>query len=75
MVLVSHRALCGNGKKHGKMARPNKPRDVNSYICQFPADVQAITKKRRATIHNAALKRRKLSATFGEQKRLMVPLG
>jgi uncharacterized protein YdhG (YjbR/CyaY superfamily) len=36
------------------MAKPQKPEDIDSYISQFPADVQAILEKVRATIHHAA---------------------
>jgi uncharacterized protein YdhG (YjbR/CyaY superfamily) len=36
------------------MARAPRPKDIDSYIAQFPADVQAILEKVRATIRNAA---------------------
>jgi len=36
------------------MAKPQKPKDIDSYISQFPADVQAILEKVRATIRYAA---------------------
>ena len=36
------------------MARSKKPKDIDSYISQFPADVQAILEKVRATIRHAA---------------------
>ena len=36
------------------MAKANMPKDIDSYISQFPADVQAILEKVRATISNAA---------------------
>jgi uncharacterized protein YdhG (YjbR/CyaY superfamily) len=36
------------------MAGSQKPKDIDSYISQFPADVQAILEKVRATIHHAA---------------------
>ncbi len=36
------------------MARPQKPKDIDSYISQFPADVQAILQKVRTTISTAA---------------------
>jgi uncharacterized protein YdhG (YjbR/CyaY superfamily) len=36
------------------MAKPQKPKDIDGYISQFPTDVQAILEKVRATIRNAA---------------------
>ena len=36
------------------MAKPQKPKDIDGYISQFPADVQAILEKVRATIRHAA---------------------
>lgn len=36
------------------MAKPERPSDIDSYISQFPADVQAVLEKVRATIRNAA---------------------
>jgi uncharacterized protein YdhG (YjbR/CyaY superfamily) len=36
------------------MAKPQKPKDIDGYISQFPADVQAILEKVRATIRQAA---------------------
>ncbi len=36
------------------MAKSQKPKDFDSYISQFPADVQAILQKVRATIRHAA---------------------
>jgi uncharacterized protein YdhG (YjbR/CyaY superfamily) len=36
------------------MAKPQKPKDIDSYIAQLPADLQAILEKVRATIHHAA---------------------
>ena len=36
------------------MAKPQKPKDIDSYISQFPADVQAILEKVRETISRAA---------------------
>ena len=36
------------------MAKPQKPKDIDSYISQFPADVQAILEKVRGTIRHAA---------------------
>src|SRR5262245_31042352 len=36
------------------MAKPPKPKDIDSYIAQFPADVQALLEKVRATIRHAA---------------------
>jgi uncharacterized protein YdhG (YjbR/CyaY superfamily) len=36
------------------MPKPKKPKDIDSYISQFPADVQTILKKVRATIRHAA---------------------
>jgi uncharacterized protein YdhG (YjbR/CyaY superfamily) len=36
------------------MAKSQKPKDIDSYISQFPADVQAILEKVRETIHHAA---------------------
>jgi uncharacterized protein YdhG (YjbR/CyaY superfamily) len=36
------------------MAKPKKAIDIDSYISQFPADVQAILQKVRATISSAA---------------------
>jgi uncharacterized protein YdhG (YjbR/CyaY superfamily) len=36
------------------MARSQKPKDIDSYIAQFPADIQAILEKVRATIRYAA---------------------
>ena len=36
------------------MAKLQKPKDIDGYISQFPADVQAILEKVRATIRHAA---------------------
>src|SRR5882762_10124455 len=36
------------------MAKPQKTKDIDGYISQFPADVQAILEKVRATIRHAA---------------------
>jgi uncharacterized protein YdhG (YjbR/CyaY superfamily) len=36
------------------MAKSQRPKDIDSYISQFPADVQAILRKVRATIRHAA---------------------
>ena len=36
------------------MAKPKKAKDIDSYISQFPPDVQAILEKVRTTIGNAA---------------------
>ena len=36
------------------MAKPQKPKDIDRYFSQFPADVQAILEKVRATIRHAA---------------------
>src|SRR5271155_223883 len=36
------------------MAKPQTPKDIDGYISQFPADVQAILEKVRATIRDAA---------------------
>jgi uncharacterized protein YdhG (YjbR/CyaY superfamily) len=36
------------------MAKTQRPKDIDSYIAQFPVDVQAILQKLRATIRNAA---------------------
>ena len=36
------------------MAKPKKARDIDGYISQFPADVQAILQKVRTTISSAA---------------------
>ena len=36
------------------MAKPKKPKDIDGYISQFPADVQAILQKVRTTIRHAA---------------------
>jgi uncharacterized protein YdhG (YjbR/CyaY superfamily) len=36
------------------MAKTHKPQDIDGYISQFPADVQAILQKVRATISSAA---------------------
>ncbi len=36
------------------MAKPQRPEDIDSYIARFPADVQAILRKVRATIRQAA---------------------
>jgi uncharacterized protein YdhG (YjbR/CyaY superfamily) len=35
------------------MPKPTKPKDIDAYISQFPADVQAVLEKVRATIHKA----------------------
>ena len=37
-----------------KMAKAKLPKDIDGYISQFPADVQAILEKVRATIRQAA---------------------
>lgn len=36
------------------MAKSQKPKDIDSYISQFPSDVQAILEKVRATIRRSA---------------------
>jgi uncharacterized protein YdhG (YjbR/CyaY superfamily) len=36
------------------MAKPKKAKDIDGYISQFPADVQAILQKLRTTISSAA---------------------
>ena len=36
------------------MPKPQKPKDIDGYISQFPADTQAILEKVRATIRHAA---------------------
>jgi uncharacterized protein YdhG (YjbR/CyaY superfamily) len=36
------------------MAKAQKPKDIDGYIARFPADVQAILEKVRATIRHAA---------------------
>jgi len=36
------------------MAKSQKPKDIDSYIAQFPADVQAVLQEVRATIRHAA---------------------
>jgi uncharacterized protein YdhG (YjbR/CyaY superfamily) len=36
------------------MAKPQKPQDIDGYISQYPADVQAILEKVRTTIQQAA---------------------
>jgi uncharacterized protein YdhG (YjbR/CyaY superfamily) len=36
------------------MAKPKRAKDIDGYISQFPAEVQAILEKVRATIHHAA---------------------
>ena len=36
------------------MAKAQKPKDIDGYISQFPADVQAILEKVRTTISSAA---------------------
>src|ERR1700731_3476923 len=36
------------------MAKPKKAKDIDGYISQFPADVQAILQKVRTTINSAA---------------------
>ena len=36
------------------MAKPEAPKDIDGYIAQFPADVQAVLQKVRETISNAA---------------------
>jgi uncharacterized protein YdhG (YjbR/CyaY superfamily) len=36
------------------MAKPKKAKDIDGYISQFPADVQAILQKVRTTIRHAA---------------------
>lgn len=36
------------------MTKPTKPKDIDSYIAQFPADVQTILEQVRATIRDAA---------------------
>ena len=43
------------GQQHGdNMAKPKKAKDIDGYISQFPADVQAILQKVRSTISSAA---------------------
>jgi uncharacterized protein YdhG (YjbR/CyaY superfamily) len=40
---------------HGdNMPKPQKPKDIDGYISQFPADVQAVLEKVRTTIRQAA---------------------
>jgi uncharacterized protein YdhG (YjbR/CyaY superfamily)/TfoX/Sxy family transcriptional regulator of competence genes len=41
-------------RRDNKMAKSQKPKDIDSYISQFPRDVQAILEKVRATIRHAA---------------------
>jgi len=36
------------------MAKTHKPQDIDSYISQFPGDIQAILEKVRATIRQAS---------------------
>ena len=36
------------------MPKPQKPTDIDAYIAQFPADVQAVLQEVRATIRRAA---------------------
>jgi uncharacterized protein YdhG (YjbR/CyaY superfamily) len=36
------------------MPKPQKPLDIDEYVSQFPADVQAVLEKLRATIRKAA---------------------
>ena len=36
------------------MGKPQRPKDIDSYISKFPADVQVILEKVRATIRHAA---------------------
>jgi uncharacterized protein YdhG (YjbR/CyaY superfamily) len=36
------------------MAKPSKATDINDYVSQFPAEVQAVLEKVRATIRHAA---------------------
>jgi uncharacterized protein YdhG (YjbR/CyaY superfamily) len=36
------------------MTKPKKPKDIDGYIAQFPADVQVVLEKVRATISSAA---------------------
>jgi uncharacterized protein YdhG (YjbR/CyaY superfamily) len=36
------------------MTKPKKPKDIDGYIAQFPADVQSILERVRATISRAA---------------------
>jgi|SRR5579872_3665127 len=36
------------------MAKPKKAKDIDGYISQFPADVQAVLEQVRTTISNAA---------------------
>ena len=36
------------------MPKPKRAKDIDGYISQFPAEVQAILEKVRATIHHAA---------------------
>ena len=36
------------------MTKPQKPKDIDGYISQFPADVQAILQRVRTTISGAA---------------------
>jgi uncharacterized protein YdhG (YjbR/CyaY superfamily) len=40
--------------KGDKMAKSQRPKDIDSYFSKFPADVQAILEKVRATIHRVA---------------------
>ncbi len=35
------------------MAKPQKPKDIDGYLSQFPADVQAILQKVRETVRHA----------------------
>jgi uncharacterized protein YdhG (YjbR/CyaY superfamily) len=36
------------------MAKSQKPKDIDGYIAQFPAEVQAVLEQVRATVRNAA---------------------
>ena len=40
--------------RSNKMAKSEKPKDIDNYISKFPADVQVILGKVRATIRHAA---------------------
>jgi hypothetical protein len=45
------------------MAKPKKTKDIDSYISQFPADVQTVLETVRTTISHLRPMRRKRSAT------------
>lgn len=43
-----------DGEAHSNMAKTQKPQDIDGYILQFPADVQAILEQVRKTIRQVA---------------------